>query len=246
VQALGGDQIGTPPGTVTPFEGIDAFATGATAYAVYGLTDMGTAVVGESNTGIGLHARRSGRLRQDPAVTSSPAAAPSYSPNQFEQVRDSNGVLWIHGTTGVAPAIWRRVNTLRFDTADGSGGVFKPFRLVDTRSGAIKGSATTWTYSVLSGPGGASTIPADAVGVVGNLTAVNFTNVGFLTIFPAGVAYNPSTDPSSLNLIPGAGAVANAFIVGLGSGGGLSSAVSVFIGSPGQSHFIIDITGYVQ
>jgi hypothetical protein len=70
--------------------------------------------------------------------------------------------------------------------------------------------------------------------------------VGFLTIFPAGVAYNPSTDPSSLNLIPGAGAVANAFIVGLGSGGGLSSAVSVFIGSPGQSHFIIDITGYVQ
>jgi hypothetical protein len=232
--------LGTTTGTI---EGVDGWAQGASSWAVYGLTDSGTGVVGESNTGIGLYARRSGRIRQE----GRPAGAPTYSPNLFEQVRDVNGVLWVHGLTQVAGStnqgLWRRVNSLRFDTADGTGGFFKPYRVVDTRnSGAPKPSATTWSFTIPPGGGGASSIPPDAIGVVGNLTAVNYNNVGFLTIFPAGVAYNPSTDPSSLNLIPGAGAVANAFIVGLGTG----SQVSVFIGTPGTSHFIIDITGYIQ
>jgi hypothetical protein len=239
VQALGGDQIGTLPGPVTPFEGIDAVATGATAYAVYGLTDMGTAVVGESNTGIGLHARRSGRLRQDPAVTSSPAAAPSYAPNQFEQVRDSNGVLWIHGTTGAAPAIWRRVNTPRFDTSDGTGGFFVPLRLLDTRSTGMVAGGSSTTITVTGAGTGASKIPLDAIGIAGNLTAVLYLGGGFLTIFPAGQA-TPST--ATVNMQTGQSAIGNGFIVGLGAGG----AVTVYNGSPQATHFVLDITAYFQ
>ena len=232
VQALGGD-VGTG------FDGVDAFASGPSSAGVWGLTDAGYGVIGESNTGIGLYARRSGRIRQEGAAL---GGAPAFNGNVYEQIRDANGVLWLN-SLGAAPAGWRRVNTLRFDRADGTGGFFKPFRLIDTRSGAPKAGSSFNDYVVPgAGPGGASAIPLDAIGVVGNLTAVNYNNVGFLTIMPKGVAYNPSTDPSSLNLISGTGAVANAFIVGLGTGGN----VTVFIGSPGTSHFIIDITGYIQ
>jgi hypothetical protein len=73
VQALGGDAIVGPPPIA--FEGIDAFASGSTAWGVYGLTDAGTGVVGESNTGIGLYARRSGRIRQEGLAL---AGAPTY------------------------------------------------------------------------------------------------------------------------------------------------------------------------
>jgi hypothetical protein len=219
-------------------EGVDGWAQGTRAFGVYGLTDSGTGVVGESNTGIGLYARRSGRIGQDGMVTLGPGVAPAYSPNNFEQVRDANGVLWINNGSGA----WRRVNTARFDTADGTGGFFKPFRLVDTRSGSPKAGLSTWTYPVTGQGTGASTIPTDAIAIAGNLTAVAYNSSGYLAIFPAGTVYQPGTDPSSVNFVTGQFAIANSFIVGLGTGG----AVSVFVYSPGVSHFIIDITGYFQ
>jgi hypothetical protein len=228
--------LGAHTGTV---EGVDGWAQGALAYGVYGLTDSGTGVVGESNTGIGLYARRSGRIRQEGLAL---AGAPSYTPSPFEQVRDANGILWIHGTTGTLQAAWRRVNSLRFDTADGTGGFFKPFRLVDTRSGAPKASSSRNTHVVAGQGSGASLIPADAVGVVGNLVAISYTSVGFLTIMPSGVPYNPATDTASVNFITGQGATGNSFAVGIGAGGG----VDVFVGTPGTSHYVIDITGYIQ
>jgi hypothetical protein len=215
-------------------EGVDGWAQGASAYGVFGLTDAGTGVVGESNTGIGLYAKRSGRIRQE----GRPAGAPNYAPSNFEQVRDANGVLWIHNVAGA----WRRVNTARFDTADGTGGFFKPFRLIDTRGGAAKAGNTYTTVTVAGRGTGASLIPADAIGVAGNLTAVGYDQAGFLAIIPAGVTYTPGTDPSSVNFITGQNAIPNSFICGLGTGG----AVQVFVATPGATHFIIDITGYFQ
>jgi hypothetical protein len=112
LQGLGGTGI---------VEGIDAWAASATAYAIYGFTDAGTGVTGESLTGIGLYARTTGRIRQDPQGS---PGLPGYTPNLMEQVRDSDGVLWIHDATGH----WRRVNSLRTDASDGSGAFFKPYR----------------------------------------------------------------------------------------------------------------------
>jgi len=234
--------LGTTTGVI---EGVDGWAQGPQAFGVYGLTDGGTGVVGEAATGIGLYARRSGRIRQDPQVA---AGAPTYNPNLFEQVRDAGGVMWVHGTTGVAPAVWRRVNTLRTDTADGLGSAFKPLRLVDTRNtGGPAGNGVVRSYTAAPAGTGASSIPADAIAVVGNLTAVGFSPAGgFLAIVPKGVAYNPNTDPSSLNFSTGAYAWANSFVCGLGTGanaGQLSVFVSCFSGT---TNFIIDITGYIQ
>jgi hypothetical protein len=240
MQALGAD--GTTTGQ---FEGIDAFATGPTAWAVYGLTDAGTGVVGEANTGIGLYARRSGRIRQEGLAL---AGNPSYLPNTFEQVRDANGVLYIHGLTGAGQARWRRVNSLRTDAADGSGNPFKPFRAFDSRlvgGGAIKQPGSITVITIAGTGTGLSSIPADAVGVVGNLAAAAYPGPGFLAIMPSGtVGYNPASDPASVNFIVGQYAISNSFVCGLSGG-----ALQVIVGnSPGNtaSHFIVDITGYIQ
>lgn len=228
-------------GTTTPSaDGVEGWASGTTAAGVYGLTDSGYGVIGESGTGADFYARGSGRIMQNHRV----AGIPNYVPGpEFEQVRDANGVLWIHDSTGV----WRRVNTTRVDTADGLGNAFKPFRRLDTRSGAIKAAGTLTLVSIAGQGTGASAIPADAIAAVGNLTAVDYTGSGFLAIMPAGIPigtspgdYNPASDPSSVNFIVGQAAIANAFVCGLTAG-----VLQVYVGGH-STHFIVDITAYIQ
>jgi hypothetical protein len=240
---LAGAFQGLGPGTIAvpvSGEGVDGWAGGPTGYGVYGLTDAGTGVVGEANTGIGLYARRSGRIRQEGLAL---PGLPGYAPNLFEQVRDADGVLWIHNATGV----WRRVNSVRVDSSDGAGTPFKPKRVIDTRSG-VKKAAGSVTQITVAGVGlGKSNIPLDAVAVVGNLTAVAYTGVGFLAIMPAGITigtaatqFNPGADPSSVNFITGQYAIANSFVCGLNAG-----KLQVYVdGHP--SHFILDVTAYIQ
>ena len=102
----------------------------------------------------------------------------------------------------------------------------------------MAGSTTPVT---IAGQGaGASAIPADAIAVVGNLTAVSYTGSGFLALSPAGV----TVGTSSVNFITGQTAIANGFIVGLGTG---LNAGNVQVKVAGHaSHFLIDITAYIQ
>ena len=100
LQGLGGGSGAAAPDLR---DGVDAWATGDTAFAVYGLTDSGVGVTGESSTGIGLYARASGRILQDPQ----PAGTPVYTPNEMEQVRDADGTLWLSNSQGT----WRRAAT---------------------------------------------------------------------------------------------------------------------------------------
>ena len=106
------------------------------------------------------------------------------------------------------------------------------------------------TVAVTVAPSGslASSIPSDAIAVVGNLTAVGWNVSGWLTIFPAGVAYNPNADPSSMNFSGSSYAWANSFVVGLGTGNTWGGKVAVYVGTlgAGSTHFILDITGYIQ
>jgi len=85
------------------------------------------------------------------------------------------------------------------------------------------------------------------------LTAAAYTGGGFLTIMPQGLTtgtgqqYDPSHDPSSVNFIVGQGAIANSFVCGLNPSNG---QLQVYVGGPPlpghSSHFIVDITGYIQ
>jgi hypothetical protein len=231
--------LGTSTGIV---DGVDGWAGGSSGAGVYGLSDTGYGVIGESNQGIGVYARTSGRIRQDGLLAS---GIPTHSPNLFEQVRDFDGVLWIHNGSGE----WRRVNTVRVDAMDGLGGSFKPFRRLDTRlGGGARKAVGSLTVVTVAGQGsGASAVPADAIAAVGNLTAVNYTGAGFLAIMPAGITvgsgvaqFSPARDPSTVNFIVGQGAIANSFVCGLSGG-----ALQVYVAGH-TSHFIVDITAYIQ
>lgn len=194
-----------------------------------------------------------GRLAQNANITGG-AGAPSFTPSStdFELVRDGTGGIWANSVTGTGlptgQAAWKRVNAVRVDSADGTGGVFKPFRVIDTRSGTIRAAGSVNPVTVAGTGSGASAIPLNAIAVMGNLTAVNYTGPGFLTIMPAGITigsgtgqYNPNSDPSSVNFIVGQVAIANSFVCGLNSAGQLQ----VYVGDV-SSNFIIDITAYVQ
>ena len=225
--------LGTGQGASTTLvDGVDGWAGGTKGAGVYGLSDTGYGVIGESNQGIGLYARTSGRIRQDGLLA---AGLPGYTPNPFEQVRDLNGVLWISDVSGA----WRRVNTVRVDAADGSGVPFAPFRVFDTRllPGGARKAANSTTIIPIAGQGLlASNIPTDAIAVMGNLTATAYTGRGFLALSPAGV----TVATSSVNFITGQAAIANGFIVGL-NGGGVQVKVAGH-----STHFLIDITAYIQ
>ena len=229
-------------------EGVDGWAGGAQAFGVYGLTDAGVGVTGEANTGVGLYARGTGRLLQDGFVTPGTGQAPSFVGMQFEQVRDTDGVLWVCDAAGA----WRRVNTPRADSDDGAGTAYKPFRAVDTRgsTGGYQGphgTGTNHTFQIAGTGTGKQHIPTSAVAIFGNLTVTSFTGNGWLTITPAGVAHAGS-DPSTVNFAAGmAPAIANGFFCGLGTGGNAGKVtVYVNVSSGSSINYILDITGYVQ
>ena len=72
-----------------------------------------------------------------------------------------------------------------------------PNRFLDTRTmGGTLGAGGRKALQITGRAG----IPADAVGVVMNVTATNTTDAGYLTVFPTGAA-QPTT--SSLNFVPG-------------------------------------------
>ncbi len=170
-------------GTTGAVEGVDGFASGNTAFGVYGLTDSGTGVVGESSTGISLYARGSGRLLQDPM----PAGTPAYTPNTMEQVRDVTGTLWLSNDH----LAWRRAST--FEVFGNPRRVYGPGVAIPAAAFAGDPSASVLnidaTTQIAGSPwnGAPSGVP---LGASAAWCAVQATEPGVLSIYPAG-----ATDP---------------------------------------------------
>jgi len=235
--AYSGATTGVAPGiTVQGRPGVFSFSS---------YSGMASVVAVGKTGGPDIKAAGSGRIVQVSNITGG-VGAPNFTPaaGYFETVRAGDGAMWINRGTGTLKAAWKRLNAVRVDSSDGAGTPFKPKRVIDTRSGAIKAAGSTTKVTVAGVGAGTSNIPSDAVAVIGNLTAVNYTGSGFLAIMPAGVAFNPASDPSSVNFIVGQKAIANGFVVGLGTGADAGKVQVVVAGH--ASHFIIDITGYMQ
>ena len=117
-----------------------------------------------------------------------------------------------------------------------------PCRVIDTRPASQVGPRATplgsnETYTVSAhGTSGRCTIPADAVALSLNVTAVGATLPTFLTIWAAGQARPGS---SSLNPAPGQPPTPNAVVTDL-SGAGRFSVYN----KQGSVHFLADINGY--
>lgn len=236
IQGVGGVSVITVGGvSKTVSEGINGWGKGSTGIGVSGESDVGYGVIGGSG-GIDLAALGNGRVLQltlpDNLLSSPPSGPPNYRPNDFEQVRDGNGVIWVSqpAPNGSPPvAYWRRLNTMIPMT---------PVRVVDTRSGlggvsGIQPAGTTQTWTIA----GSNGVPGNAVALIGNLTATAYAVAGYLAIFPGGTAWPGN---STVNFSPASSAWANAFVVLFGTGG----TVSVYMGA--TSHVIIDVTGYLQ
>jgi hypothetical protein len=180
LQGLGNANVGA---TNPAVEGVDGWAQGTRAFGVYGLTDAGTGVTGESSTGIGLYARTSGRIRQDGLVL---AGKPTQPANDFEQVRDAAGALWISTPGGLS---WKQVAT-----TDLGIHIFpNPRRIYDgtaqTGTGIL--GPVDATLKIASQGGGPSGVPAGAQAA---FCAVQSYFAGVLTIYP-----DLTTDPNLAN-----------------------------------------------
>lgn len=176
VQGLGGTSL---PGPAGPFaEGVDGWAKGASGFGIYGLSDSGTGVAGESGIGIGLYARTSGRIRQDPrANPPMPVTGPGYfAANAAEQVRDATGALWLSSNISANP--WRRATT--FEVFPNPRRVFGN-NVATPANTAVTVDATTR----ISPPGGPSGVPAGAAFA---WCAVQSYEPCVLQVYPAGGA----------------------------------------------------------
>jgi hypothetical protein len=120
------------------------------------------------------------------------------------------------------------------------GGVFHamaPQRFLDTRPEADHATMAD-AQTVLTQITGRGGIPADAVGVVANVTATNTTVPGFLTVFPDAL---PQPLTSSLNFVGGEPGIPNLVMSKLGSAGN----IGIFNFSPGgTTDAIVDVVGW--
>ena len=118
-----------------------------------------------------------------------------------------------------------------------------PCRVADTRPTETVGPRNTpltanETYTLnVRGSNGNCTIPADAVGVSVNVTAVFPTGDSFFTLFPADAATRPLA--SNLNFVGGQPPVSNSASIRLSADGKMS-----IYNLAGAVHFALDITGY--
>ncbi|TMD56486.1 MAG: hypothetical protein E6I85_00420 [Chloroflexi bacterium] len=159
-------------GNPTLASGVDAWASGATSYGVFGITDVGVGVTGESDQGIGLYARRSGRIRQD----ARPAGVPNYTANEFEQVRDANSSLWLSGPPALA---WRQASS--FQVFPG------PRRVYGVGTVLAPGQSVTGIDATKKLDGTPSGVPAGATAAY---CAISSYQTGVISLYPDGTIDN--------------------------------------------------------
>jgi len=123
-------------------------------------------------------------------------------------------------------------------TAPGAVATLSPSRVMDTRSNlGVNGPVPSMGTASLqvTGKGG---VPATGVSaVVVNITAVNATSSGFITVWPSGTAQQQT---SNLNFQAGQN-IPNLVVVPVGADG----KIQLFNGSGGTVQLLADVTGYI-
>ena len=184
-------------------------------------------------------------------VPSTSAGAPTSTTsarNIGELYVDNVGELFLCITAGIGTAAkWRNVS------GPSTAGALhflqpQPNRYADTRStlGGINGpitSGNTKTFLIANATGERAPltlIPGNAVGVLGNITAVNVAVGGLFKVFPAGG--DPTNATSTINFNTGVN-TANSFSSPLGTSGANLGKLSVF-SSGATADFFVDVVGY--
>jgi hypothetical protein len=199
----------------------------AASVGVYGKGPIG--VLGEGAVG-GVFAGTDTAISLTPTGKSGPPTTESL---KGDVTVDADGVLWFCIADGT-PGTWIKLS---------HGGV-RPLASPQRAFGTLllQGEdRTTQIAGVVPG------VPPQAVGIVGNRTIFDMLGGGYVTLSPAGTP-RPATSNVNWNgpaPVPGA-ALANAFTVGLGAGGGVSLFADATV-APGTAatKVLLDVTAYV-
>ncbi|MFM7271232.1 MAG: RCC1 domain-containing protein [Actinomycetes bacterium] len=222
----GGACIGAAARTVT-VAGVDGSGVPATAAAVA----LNVTVT---------NAKSGGFLTVYPSGTPLPLAsnlnfiAKQTVANNATVAVSSDGQIDVYANAGCPDAI---VDVVGFFSAGApNGGGFQgiaPVRIFDTR-GIYNAPCITGSRDIQITPSAAG-VPADAVAVALNVTAVTPSAAGFLTVYPTGV---PRPTSSTLNYTTGS-IVPNGTTVKIGGGGKIS--VYALAGCP---QVVVDVVGW--
>jgi hypothetical protein len=233
---------------------------------VVGVTTGSFGVYGQATNGIDMIAGGNGRLAQVPFQVGG-NGAPSLTPgaNVLEILREDDGSVWVSRALAGAPigllqAAWKRLNAVRVDAADGLGKPFVPVRVLNTINGTGTGTHTgpMLPGEVVDFPAftNANGIPSDAIGLIGNLTAVasdaagnpvaSFAVAGWLALTPGGVSANPLNPVSNVNYGGPVNAVPNFFLVGFGTGATYAGRLRIQNGGNTKVHVLLDVFGILQ
>ncbi len=235
----GANAVGVAGNAGSNGTGVYGVAKGSAAcWGMWGSSDAGVAVQGNSGTGIALNAGGSGRLASIPMLSVGAPTDGAYSAG--EQIRDAGGNLFIC-VAGGSPGTWLKVAA----AAAGRGGMVNllsaPIRLLDTRLSIGRLSAgSVYVLQVTGVDVGGISVPKGATGVVGNVTVVQPNGGGDLRLYPGGA---PLPATSSINFASGQ-VIANGVTVGLNTGGQISIKVDMPAGT--ATHVIFDASGYVM
>jgi hypothetical protein len=194
-------------------------------------------VVGVGGPIGGLFSGSDNAISLDPQAS---AGAPtSGSHFKGDVLVDANGVLWLCIADG-NPGTWIKVSH------NGINLLSVPHRSYFTGSGGGPFLQAKQTREVVL-EGVVPGMPANAAGVVGNLTAYATVGSGFLAAFPGGTAW-PGT--SSLNWFTPNQQIANGVTVALGTGSGGKKGINVYgdgsmAAGTKATDFIFDTVGYI-
>ncbi|HEX6817255.1 MAG TPA: hypothetical protein VF120_02700 [Ktedonobacterales bacterium] len=221
--------------------------SGGAGAGVYGTSAFGPAVEGNSPSGLDVVASGSGRIQQH--LQASAGAPTSGGHSAGEQIRDSNGELWLCTVSG-SPGTWVRVAHLVTGLIGGATSYLtKPTRLLDTRGdspsavqngGGPISSAAPYTLVVagVTNSHDGVAIPSAAAGAIGKVTVISGAGgSGFVALVPSGSG-TPTTGtlPYSANQT-----IATSFNVGLG---GSPGALDIYVGGSSVD-VVIDIFAVV-
>ncbi|MCB0995615.1 MAG: hypothetical protein KDB21_11025, partial [Acidimicrobiales bacterium] len=227
-------------------QGDDTVGTGLAGQGgelgVHGYSQSGVAVLASSDNGRGLVAV-GGRapLQLLPSVTAGPPASGEHTAGEL--VVDSAHNLFLCVADGT-PGTWRRIG----GPSTGSFSPLTPMRVYDSRWPGEAGQLTSGADRTISVgdaravAGGAivtaDVVPAGAIAVSYNITAVDTLERGFLAVNPGGVT---AVSAAALNWSASGLVVGNASTAALG---GDRQLTIVCGGAGAATNVVVDIVGY--
>lgn len=202
-------------------------SSGNSGAGVYGTNSgNGSAVVGHGSH-IGVGGTFTGGLAPLALGLGSTVGAPTANTHsQGEVYLDSAATMWVCVADGT-PGTWTQVATSPSGVISGATAYLThPIRLLDTRQGTTTGSANQIPQAKLTGGSSFTvhvagvtfdgvSVPAGAVGALGNLTVVVPSSAGYLAVVPSGAGF---LGTSNVNYTAGV-VVPNFFTVNLNGGG---------------------------